>query len=119
MVDHLVDLGADDFAGALREVTGYEAETSDEFVRRLIYEVIARKIPSELNDALGTVLSAYDVVGNGIAVAEGLVRELIRAGADDLEGALDVVAEGEAKYLREIFAEERAKQNPTQSPQQH
>ncbi len=119
MVDHLVDLGADDFAGALSEVIGYEAETSYEFVRRLIYQVIAKKIPSELNSALGTVLSAYDVVGNGIEVAEDLVRDLIRAGADDLEGALEVVAEDEAKYLRKIFAEERAKQNPTQLPQQH
>ena len=119
MKDYLVAVwGADDYVGALSEVIGHEAETSNPHVRSLVYTVLARGIPSELNATLRIVLGAYDVVGDGIEVAEDLVRALIRAGANDLQIALEMEKD-EAEYLLKIFAEERAKRSPTQSPQQH
>ena len=119
MKDYLVAYWrADDYVGALSEIIGHEAETSNPQVRSLVYAVLARGIPSELNATLRIVLGAYDVVGDGIEVAEDLVRALIRAGANDLQIALEMEKD-EAEYLLKIFAEERARRNPTQSPQQH
>ena len=126
MQDHLVaNWGADDYVGALSEIIGYEAETSDPQVRSLVYAVLARGIPSELNTTLRILLGAYDVVGNGIGVAEDLFRALIRTGADDLQGALELVYYGgdeyedaEKEYLRKIFAEESSNRSPVQSLQQ-
>lgn len=113
MVDHIVKGGADKFYDELDEILGHEAETSDPLVRGLVYLIAARGIPSELNNTLCRVISAYDVVGNGLEVAEDLLRALIKAGAEDWERAsrcVEAVFYGPSRkkqtsYLEKLYTE--------------
>ena len=112
-VDHIVKGGADKFYDALDEILGHEAYTSDPLVRGLVYLIAARGIPSELNDTLCRVIKAYDVVGDGLEVAEDLLRALIRAGAEDWERASECVEavfygpsrKKQASYLEKLYTE--------------
>lgn len=110
-VKRFIGLGANDFDGALQEMAAYRPGGTK------VAELLITRA-TDFNAALLKVLGSENVWTGGLSGGgeEDLVRMLIRAGADDVVGALEATHESEAEILLEIFAEERPQQNPAQLP---
>ena len=115
-VERFIELGADNFDEALEYFAEYAPAGG-----RVAGLLIERA--TDLNAALSSALRSENMGESGIwGYAGDLVRMLIRAGADDVEGALealhDMGIEHEEEELLEIFAAKRPQQNPAQLPMQ-
>ena len=116
-MERFIKLGADNFDEALqRAMLTLDGDEHDE--AEMIVELLIDRA-TDVDAVLEALLQSYYGYEYGFtAYVVPLVRRLIRAGADDLEGALEFIEfiyeKEELKMLRELFTEGGVHQNPVQ-----